>query len=639
MFQLSSVFFVLLLASQHVTAINFPYERTTLKDSDIGNNSDIAFGDPKKPVSKARCRVYPGDADWPSNAKWDRFNATLGGALIRGIPPSAACYQGPYYNPTKCNEARRGLSSSLYTGDDPVVPNAPWQLGNPCPIPPVGLNETTPIYNCNITAYPAYVVNVTTVKHIQQAVNFARNNNLRITIKNTGHDWLGRSTGGGALQIWTRHLTDFEYLPSVTVGRYRGRAARVGVALEQYMHYPHMVANNITMLTPGSSTVGAYGGFMQGGGFGYVTSKYGLMADQVLSFEVVTADGRFVHAGHDENKDLFWAIRGGGPGNFGIVTSALVKAYDPAPVSEVLFNLQTNPVVGNSSNTFQVPDKELFWRAVKIYFAQLPRMADVGGNGWNNLTPGRSGGSNQTQTLQLTGRYTLPGFKLADARAFFAPVFRELREAGVKITPVEPTFYETYAKYIFRPQGPGESAGGGRFGSRLIPRENLEDIDSKVFNDTIGSFRTLVEEGGYPFHSVDFTPTEEVAGWPGADNAVNPALRNAIMHVTSYDTGSYGPEASPAQQIASHARHTSYIQKIRDVTPGSGAYMNEVDTEEPNFQQSLYGDNWERLSDIKVNRDPWSIFYAVTMVGSQNWKVEGTQGLPTQQGRLCRVAA
>lgn len=109
------------------------------------------------------------------------------------------------------------------------------------------------------------------------------------------------------------HLKAFEYLPSIHIAKYEGKAARVGVALEQYELFPHMDQNNITLLAPGSSTVGAYGGFMQGGGFSYITSKFGLMADQVLALEVVSADGRFVHANPEENEDLFWAIRGGGP--------------------------------------------------------------------------------------------------------------------------------------------------------------------------------------------------------------------------------------------------------------------------------------------------------------------------------------
>jgi len=76
-----------------------------------------------------------------------------------------------------------------------------------------------------------------------------------------------------------------------------------------------MAANDMALVAPaGDSTIGVYGGFMQGGGHSVMASYYGLGADQVLSLQVVTADGRFITADPETNEDLFYALRGGGPG-------------------------------------------------------------------------------------------------------------------------------------------------------------------------------------------------------------------------------------------------------------------------------------------------------------------------------------
>lgn len=93
-------------------------------------------------------------------------------------------------------------------------------------------------------------------------------------------------------------------------------AARVGSGLESWELYPYMDEHEMTLVCPGRYTVGVYGGWIQGGGHSALASIYGMGSDQVLSLEVVTADGRFVTADSEVNSDLFYALRGGGPGEF-----------------------------------------------------------------------------------------------------------------------------------------------------------------------------------------------------------------------------------------------------------------------------------------------------------------------------------
>lgn len=144
--------------------------------------------------------------------------------------------------------------------------------------------------------------------------------------RNTGHDFAGRSTGRGALSVWTHNLKSFEFIASYNVTGhhddgeptllYSGMAARVGTGLESWETFALMRRHGMQLGVPGDSTVAPYGGWAQGGGHHSLASLLGLGADQVLSLQVVTADGRLVTADHVENADLFWALRGGGPCTF-----------------------------------------------------------------------------------------------------------------------------------------------------------------------------------------------------------------------------------------------------------------------------------------------------------------------------------
>ncbi len=139
--------------------------------------------------------------------------------------------------------------------------------------------------------------------------------NLTEAGRNTGHDFGGRSTGAGSLSIWVHSLKQFEFLPKYTMGEYTGMAVRFGAGLESWEAFNHMAANNnITFVAPGGATVGVAGGWLGFGGHSTIVSKYGLGSDQVLSIQVVTADGRFVTADPSTNTDLFYALRGSGGG-------------------------------------------------------------------------------------------------------------------------------------------------------------------------------------------------------------------------------------------------------------------------------------------------------------------------------------
>jgi len=181
--------------------------------------------------------------------------------------------------------------------------------------------------------------------------------------------------------------------------------------------------------------------------------------------------------------------------------------------------------------------------------------------------------------------------------------------------------------------GEGDSPGDSRFASRLFPYSNWEN--STLFNTTMASIRQAVE-GGYTFHGINMRPTEQVAGYPG-NNAVNPAFRKTIMHADIFDplTPSF---TGPAKAVIDeYAVFNSHINKIRAATPGSGAYINEADVLEPNWQQSFFGGNYAKLLQIKMKTDPWGVFWAPTTPGSEAWEVITADGLPTQNGKLCRV--
>ena len=134
-------------------------------------------------------KSYPGSAKYPTVAQWTQFNTTLGGKLIAGLPPQAVCY-APQYNEAQCSTIGAQLMNASYVAQTPLGIDSPWWSGNDCP---ATLNGAMgPAGGCQLGNYSTYVVEASTASDVSMAVKFAAAHNLRLIVKNTGHDILGR---------------------------------------------------------------------------------------------------------------------------------------------------------------------------------------------------------------------------------------------------------------------------------------------------------------------------------------------------------------------------------------------------------------------------------------------------------------
>lgn len=119
---------------------------------------------------------------------------------------------------------------------------------------------------------------------------FATKYNIRLVIRNTGHDYMGKSTGAGALALWTHYIKDIEILDYES-SFYSGKAMKVGAGVQAAEAQAAANAEGLVVVEGDCPTVGIAGGYTQGGGTSPLASKFGLAADQVLEWEVVTGVG------------------------------------------------------------------------------------------------------------------------------------------------------------------------------------------------------------------------------------------------------------------------------------------------------------------------------------------------------------
>jgi FAD/FMN-containing dehydrogenase len=181
-----------------------------------------------------------------------------------------------------------------------------------------GYEAARKVYNGMIDRHPFLIARCVDVADVIGAVDFARENGLTLAIRGGGHNVAGFGTCDDGLVIDLSPMKGIHVDPAKRTVRAEG-----GCTWGDVDHATHAFG----LAAPGGviSTTGI-AGLTLGGGIGYLTRKYGLSCDNLISADVVTADGRLITASADQNADLFWGLRGGG-GNFGVVTSFLFRLH------------------------------------------------------------------------------------------------------------------------------------------------------------------------------------------------------------------------------------------------------------------------------------------------------------------------
>ncbi|MGW7100717.1 FAD-binding oxidoreductase [Streptomyces sp. NPDC054838] len=206
-----------------------------------------------------------------------------------------------------------------------------------------GYDQARTVFNAMIDRRPAVIAQCESVSDVVTAVRFARDLDLHVAVRGGGHSVAGMSVNDGGVVIDLRRMHEVTVHPAAKAVRVEGGAT---------MSHLDRACQPYDLATTGgrASTTGV-GGFVLGGGSGWLDRKFGLAVDNLLGAELVTADGSVVEATADENPELFWALHGGG-GNFGVATSLTLRLHD-LPAVSIAFLLYLPEHGGDVVRTFR----------------------------------------------------------------------------------------------------------------------------------------------------------------------------------------------------------------------------------------------------------------------------------------------
>jgi FAD/FMN-containing dehydrogenase len=411
------------------------------------------------------------------------------------------------------------------------------------------------VWNGNIDRRPALIARCAGVADVQRAVTFARTHSLRLSIRNGGHSAPGYGTNDGGLVIDLSAVKGIRVDPDARSVRAQG-----GVIWRELDHETQAFG-----LATTGGTVSNTGivGLTLGGGLGWLMGKHGLTIDNLISADVVTADGQFRKASAADHADLFWALRGGG-GNFGVVTSV---EYQLHQVSQVLGGLILYPLD-------QARDMLRFYRD---FCATLPDEAEA----YAALLTAPQGMPVGAMLLGYNGPISEGERVLAPARQFGKPI----------ADLVGPMPYIARQTMLDDPNA--------THGLQRYWRSALTEVVSDELID-------LLVDGASKFSS----PLSAIIFFymHGAAVRVSPTDTAFAARRTQWDLDVIGQWVNAAESASHIAWVKSLWDRLKPHLPGK-AYVNHLASDDqPEKVRESYGQNYDQLRLVKRTYDPTNLF-------------------------------
>lgn len=426
-----------------------------------------------------------------------------------------------------------------------------------------GYDEARAIWNGRFDRYPGAIVGCRGTDDVIAAVNVARERGLLVSVRSGGHDYAGKSVADGALVI------DLSLMDEIAIDAESNRA-RVGPGVRWGAFDGEAQAHGLAAAGGTVSTVGV-AGFTLGGGSGWLTRKHGLALDNLLSAEVVLANGELVQASESENEDLFWALRGGS-GNFGVVVSFEVRLHDVGPhvlAGQILHPFGAAPEVLRFYRSFMddAPDELQCF----AFFLRVPPLdifpEQFHGKVALDLVMAHIGESSEAETA------------LQPLRDFGEPFFNAVAEQ--EYTALQQAF-------------DAGMPSGNRWYTKAHELRELSDsgIETVIENvrEMPGAFTMVyLGRGG------------------GAVERVEPAATAYPHRDAEYSLHIFPgwQEARDDERMIDWAR-TFHRAMTGDST--GGIYVNLLEGDESDPKQAAWGDNYERLRKIKQTYDAENLF-------------------------------